>query len=745
MNYDEFIKSKQLKQKDYGFKPLEVINSLLFDFQKEIVKWAIKKGKCAVFADCGLGKTFIQLEWAKQIYTKHPDSKILIIAPLAVSKQTKKEGLKISIKVNICRDQKDIKKGINIINYEILHKFDSNFDAVILDESSILKSFSSKTRNDLIEKFKDTKYKLCCTATPSPNDFVELGNHAEFLDIIKRTEMLAMFFVHDGKETQKWRLKGHAEEGFWEWLSSFCIMFRKPSDLGFKDDDFNLKDKIINEIIIDSNKKLTDSLFQFEALDLNERRQARKISLPEKLEYIKKYSENKPCLIWCDLNLESEFIKNNIKDCVEIKGANTIEYKEEMMEKFTCGEVKCLVTKPSIAGFGMNWQHCNNMIFVGLNDSFESYYQAIRRCWRFGQKKDVNINIIITNLEKASLRNIKRKEDNYNKMINNMIKKISLYNISELKNEERIINKMSTENKNKTYHIYNDDCINVLKKLEDKSIDYSIFSPPFAELYVYSDDIRDMGNSKNYDDFFKHFDYLVEQLNRIIKDGRLISVHCMDIPQMKERNGYIGLKDFPGDIIRMFLKYDFIYHSKHIIWKDPLIEATRTKAIGLMHKQVVKDSSMCRAGLPDYLLTFRKKGINKEFIKHENGFESFVGENEPQQKGIEYSHNVWRKYASPIWADINQTNTLQKTSAREEKDEKHICPLQLDVIERALELWSNENDLVLSPFMGIGSEGFCAVKQNRRFLGIELKDSYYKQALKNLEVALKMKKQMILI
>ncbi len=311
------------------------------------------------------------------------------------------------------------------------------------------------------------------------------------------------------------------------------------------------------------------------------------------------------------------------------------------------------------------------------------------------------------------------------------------------------------------YAIYQGDCVEVIKGIPDNSIHYSIFSPPFASLYTYTNSERDMGNCKNEGEFYQHFKFLVEELYRVTKPGRLISFHCMDIPAMKDRDGYIGLKDFPGDLLRIFEKAGFIYHSKVVIWKDPLIEATRTKALGLMHKQVVKDSAMCRQGLPDYLITVRKPGTNDEPISHPDGFAEYIGEDEPNAPKKKpsmkdsrkhrfvsmakldpvYSHHVWRRYASPVWMDINQSKTLQRESAREDKDEKHICPLQLNVIERALMLWTNPGDTVLSTFMGIGSEGYVAVQLDRKFVGMELKQSYFGQARRNLEIAAQAKEQ----
>ncbi|WP_333664756.1 DNA-methyltransferase [Desulfobacter postgatei] len=279
--------------------------------------------------------------------------------------------------------------------------------------------------------------------------------------------------------------------------------------------------------------------------------------------------------------------------------------------------------------------------------------------------------------------------------------------------------------------MYNGDSIEILDGIPDESIDYSLFSPPFSSLYTYSNSERDLGNCKSDEEFMTHFRFVADHLFRVIKQGRLVSVHCMLIPAMKERDGYIGLKDFRGDIIRLFQSVGFIFHAEVTIWKDPLIEATRTKALGLMHKQLCKDSSMCRQGLPDYIVTMRKPGENQDMIAHPNGLTSYAGTDEI--KSGTYSHEVWRKYASPIWMDINQTYTLNKNGAREEKDERHVCPLQLQTIERCLTLWSNPNDVVLSPFAGIGSEGYQAVKMGRRFVGIELKQSYYNCAVQNIE------------
>ena len=268
------------------------------------------------------------------------------------------------------------------------------------------------------------------------------------------------------------------------------------------------------------------------------------------------------------------------------------------------------------------------------------------------------------------------------------------------------------------------DCVEEVAKLPDNSIDFSIFSPPFAELYVYSDDIRDMGNCQDYEEFFVHFQFLVKELARVIKSGRLVAVHCMDLPAMKNKDGYIGLKDFSGMLIQSFQKEGFIYHDRITIWKSPVVEVTRTKSIGLLHKTILKDSSMSRTGIPDYILVFRNAGDNLVPITHQD-----KDENKENYLPV----NLWQKYAEPVWYDINYSDTLQYTSAREEKDEKHICPLQLETIRRCLHLWSNEGETVLSPFGGIGSEGYESLRLNRNYIGIELKESYYNQMQRNLK------------
>lgn len=720
MDYSTFLERKKptFESKGISVKDSD-INQLLFQFQRDIVRWALAKGKAAIFAGTGLGKTIMQLEWGNQVH-KATGLDVLILAPLAISSQTVKEGAKFGVTVHLCREQSDARCGVNITNYELLHKFDlSKFGGIVLDESSILKSFSGKTRTSIIEGFRHTPFRLACTATPAPNDHMELCNHAEFLGVMTRAEMLAMFFVHDGGETSKWRIKGHAVETFWIWVANWAVMMQKPSNLGYEDQGFNLPPLTIHQITVE----VENSSFTGEALALSDRQQARRESIDERVKICADLvnESDEPWIIWCNMNDESEKLTKSINGSVEIRGSHKPEYKEQTMIEFSNGNVQKLVTKPSIAGFGMNWQHCSKMAFVGLSDSFEQLYQAIRRCWRFGQAKPVDVYIITAKAEGAVVRNIQRKEDDFNAMLDGMIaatQEITKENIKSTIRDEATYETSSVSGPG--WELTLGDCVEETKNIPNDSIHYTVFSPPFANLYTYSNSDRDMGNCRNDNEFLQHFEYLVKELYRVTIPGRLLSFHCMELPMMKSKDGVIGLKDLPGMLVKLFQDAGFIYHSKVVIWKDPVVEMQRTKALGLLHKQVKKDSAMCRQGMPDYLITMRKPGENPEKICHT-----------PE----EFPVDVWQRYASPVWMDIRQSDTLQRKSARAEQDEKHICPLQLEVIQRGLELWTNIGDTVLDPFNGIGSSGYVAIKMGRKYKGIELKPSYFDQSVANLNAA----------
>lgn len=718
--YNKFLADKQIKLAESGLSVhAEVLNPLLFGFQRDVVSWALRKGRAALFLDCGMGKTVMQLEFAERV-----PGDVLILAPLAVAQQTVREAEKFGIKAVYSRGGK--KGKITVANYEMLEHFSAtDYEGIVLDESSILKSFDGTFRNQIISAFEQTPFRLACTATPAPNDYMELGNHSEFLGALSRTEMLSTFFVHDGGDTSQWRLKRHAQSDFWKWVCSWAVMMRKPSDLGYPDDGFILPEMQVHDISIEQVTPTEGMLFAMPAATLQERRQARSGSVETRGEEVARLVATKPTepwLVWCNLNSESDEAVKRIPGAVEIRGANTRQEKEERMLRFSSGEIRVLVTKPSICGWGMNWQHCPNVVFFGLSDSYEQFYQAVRRCWRFGQQNKVNCYIVTSSNEGAVTENIKRKERDAAKMAEEMVSNMHELNKREIHGGpgRGHVPYATRIEKGEGWEMQLGDCVELIRDIPTGTVHYSIFSPPFASLYTYSASERDMGNCRTHSEFYQHFRFFVNDLFRVMMIGRLVSFHCMNLPKSKERDGVIGISDFRGELIRMFEEVGFIYHSEVVIWKDPVTAMQRTKAIGLLHKQIKKDSTISRQGIPDYLVTMRKPGENPERVTHTN--ESFPV-------------SLWQKYASPVWMDINPSNTLQRKSAREHEDERHICPLQLQVIQRAIALWTNPKDVVLSPFAGIGSEGYVALQEGRKFLGLELKESYFKQACLNLKAA----------
>lgn len=718
--YLKFLETKKTAIIHSGFDVTESgLSNNLFPFQKYCVKRALSAGRFALFEDCGLGKTIQQLEWCKRV-VEHISRPAIILAPLGVIGQTIKEGEKFGYNISEI-DYTDFEisltPGIYITNYDNVDNIHSGiFGAVVLDESSILKNFAGKTRDKLINEFRDTPYKLCCTATPSPNDTTELCNHAEFLNIMTRSEMLAMYFVHDGGSTSDWRLKGHAEQNFWDFVSTWAVMLNKPSDIGFSDEGYILPPLNVKNEVIETPKRDNGKLFNDTAVSATDYHKELRATYKERLERVAEIvnSSEENFIVWIGHDDEGKMLRDLIPDAVEVKGSDSKDYKKQKLLGFGRGQFRVLVTKLKIAQFGLNYQNCHNQIFASLDFSFEATYQGIRRSYRFGQSYSVNIYLISTDTMGNVIDSFEAKQSAFNKMQTAMTKAMSR-NI----NNQITLQKMDIENsyKSEKCDIRLGDCVQLIRDIPDESVGFSIFSPPFAELYTYSDKLEDMGNSKDYKEFFTAFNYLVKELYRVLWQGRNVAVHCMDLPIQKGKEGYIGLRDFSGMILDAFQNAGFIYHSRVTIWKNPVTEMQRTKALGLLHKQVKKDASMSRVGIPDYLMVFRKPGEHIHPVH------------------CEIDVDTWQQYASPVWPDINYSNTLNGKNARGEHDEKHICPLQLDTIHRAITLWSNAGDTILTPFLGIGSEVYEAVLMKRFGIGFELKESYFNEAIKNVKAA----------
>jgi len=414
MDYELYIERKLSRVPPTGIQTDFIIpQKKMFAHQTALVRWACRRGRAAIFADTGLGKSRMQLAWAAAVreYTGRP---VLILAPLAVAPQTVAEGADIGVAVQHCRDGGEMNGGVVITNYDRLHRFDpSMFGAVVLDESSCIKHHDAKTLRTLLTAFRDTPFKLCATATPAPNDWTELGTHAEFLGVCTRAEMLAEYFTHDGGDTSVWRLKGHARHIFWQWVSQWGAMVRRPSDLGFDDSAYKLPPLHLHEHTVDNEMPLNGMLFAAEAQTLSERRSARRMSTADRVRDCAAIVNNEaaePWVVWCDLNAEGDALTKAINGAVQIAGADSAEVKEQRLADFAAGRFRVLVSKPSICGFGLNWQHCARMAFVGVTDSFEAYYQAVRRCWRFGQRRDVHVHVFASSSEGAVVANLRRKE-----------------------------------------------------------------------------------------------------------------------------------------------------------------------------------------------------------------------------------------------------------------------------------------------------------------------------------------------
>lgn len=700
--YEDFLSQKKKQHIHSGFD-CNQLNKHLRPDQDMIVKRALKAGRFAVFADTGLGKTIMQLAWLEAL-AKHTGRRQLLLTILGVVEQTIEEAEKFGIDMSL----------IDVNNYEQLDNIDiAQYVGVALDESSILKAVDGKTSRKLIDAFRNTPYKSCWTATPSPNDHTELGMHSEFLGAMSYHEMLAMFFVHDGGETSKWRLRKHAETDFWNYVLSWSIAIDNPKTFGYEIDGFDLpKLNIIEHEVLVEKQGL--DLFGEAAVSATELHGDFKLSMNARIEKAIDIINEKPNDQWVIWALQNEEAKRMAKqaDALNIQGSDKPEVKAKSLASFRKGETKRIVTKAKIAAFGQNWQKCHNMIFLSYDFSFESFYQQVRRCYRYGQTEQVNVHIIKVNTQANVLKGIKAKEKKHIEKVHNLA--VKSYQFEEFKKE----NKQMEDVKTDKYWLMNGDCVERTKDIESESIDYTFFSPPFGALYVFSDNEKDISNVKDDDEFYKHFSFLPPQLLRITKPGRLCSMHIMQGTTSIGKDGFFSIKDFRGELIRIMQMAGWIFHAEKMIRKDPQLAAIRTKNHQLMHGSILKDSSIARPGLADFIITFRKPGKNEIPIKNNIPFD------------------LWCKLAEPVWLDIDASDILKNyRKGRENNDERHLTPTQLKTIENCLLLWSNEGETIFSPFGGIGSEGFQAIKMKRKSISIELKESYFRVNVENHKAA----------
>jgi DNA modification methylase len=783
-NYDNFLNSKRIVAPEAGFDVApNKINKVLFPFQRDITRWAIKKGRAAILAGCGMGKTGMHLEWQRHVIA-HTGKPTLTLAPLAVTGQTEREGKKFGIPVTVCETMDDVTIGVNVTNYEKLHRFDPDvFGGICCDESSIMKSFEGVIRRQVNEFARGINFRLACTATPSPNDLIEIINHAEFLDVMNGKEIIALYFKQDGNTTHKWKLRDHARKDFFNWLASWAVAIEKPSDLGYSDEGYLLPPLRVEQITVNS-KPLDGMLFATEAKTLKERRTAKKDSLHERVEVCRRliYGESQivekeKWVIWCNLDAEQDALEKAFgSDAVSISGSTPYDKRIEYELAWREGDVQIMITKPKIFGFGLNWQHCARMAFVGLSDSFEELYQATRRLWRFGQKREVVAYHVASEAEGSILSNIRRKEDQHAELMRESVEAMKKQTIKQLsrtgrtKHEEAEYKEETARGEGWTLHL--GDSVKLIDRVEKDSVGLWVFSPPFPGMYAYSNSARDIGNCESIGQMIEHFRFLLPGMLRATMPGRTAAVHLCQVPAQKSQDGYIGLKDFRGRVINLFEEEGWIYTGEVTIDKNPQVKAARTKERGLLFKTLATDSGLTRPALADYLLIFRKPGENPKKIRagrvarYENA-NGWITENE----WIEWAAPVWYRHLTSdgksadiqpsypalhqashhlrhkadglvVYNGIMETDVLNTAIAKEPEDARHLCPLQLSVCERAIKLWSAPGDLVASPFNGIGSAGVMALLLDRQYLGIELKRSYWKTSQDNFKRALRDRAEM---
>lgn len=732
-DYAAFLAAKKPTTVASGIEAT-ALNADLFDYQAACVDFTLRQGRAGLYLDTGLGKTFCQLEWAdKALHASN--GRALILTPLAVGRQMETEAQERGYDARVIRSQAEARAGINICNYERLDRIDpDSFGVVSLDEASILKNLFGATTQALIATFSRHRFKLAATATPAPNDHMELGQQAEFLGVMTAKEMLARYFINDASTaSQQWRLKRHAVEAFWEWMAGWSRMAQSPEDLGFDGSRFRLPPLEIVRHRADFGELRRPADGSLFALDVSAtamhdlKRQTAASRADKAAEVVA--AEDSSCVVWVDTDYEADQIVKRLPHAIEVRGSMSIERKETNLTAFARGggshhhhqaqHRRHGVQLAALRAHGVRGPQLLLRSLVPGGKALLAIRTAAGGEGPYHRRRERGSD---RPGDRSQGRGSRCHEEGHGNRHaprqhahHRADGRISTGLRGEAAGMARI--RCLADRHGQAFAAYHGDCVDVMRQLPADSVDFSVYSPPFGQLFVYSSSIADMGNSTD-EQFDQHYGFMVREKFRVTKPGRLTAVHCSDLPRTKWKDGVIGLKDFSGGIIKAHEQAGWVLHARKTIWKCPVVEMTRTKHIGLLYKQLQKDSSKSRGGLADYLLVFVKPGVNAEPIRHT-----------PEK----FPLAQWQEWASPVWMTIDQTRVLDIRKARGSKDERHICPLQLDVIERALVLWSNPGDVVLSPFMGVGSEGDGALRFKRRFLGIELKEEYFTIGCANLQ------------
>lgn len=759
--YQEIIKNKTPKATDVGF---DVTHSWghLYPFQQYCVRTALKKGRFALLEGCGDGKTRQQLTFAHEV-VQHTGKPVIILAPLAVVGQTIEEAELIGYECIEYQEEMytmhELPATIYISNYEQLDNLPvDEFIGVVLDESSILKSFTGKTKRKLIEYFAETKYKLCCSGTAAPNDLNEYGNHSEFLNVLDAQDMRAKWFVRD-EGMNNYRLKGHAKESFYAWLRTWCIMFNKPSEIGFPMAGYDLPKVHYHDVIIKADLKENGKLFNEGHVNATSFHREVKHTMNKRLQEVASIvnSSTESFIIWIEQDAEGDELRKLIPDAVEVRGPQKKSYKREKLLGFAKGDFRVLISKGEIAGFGMNYQNCANMIFANPSFSFETMYQCLCRIVRFGQKQECNIYMVSTDTMENVTAIYKQKEKQFFETLEEINKGVNQLHYGLVNNYE--FKEVRTANA----WLMKGDCCIESNRIPDKSVRLIIYSPPFSALFTYSNYIHDMGNNESHEAFFKQYAFQLKHNYRILQDGGIMVCHTKNLGVYKNSSGYTGMYDFTGEHTRAVLEAGFKLHCIITIWTDPVLEMQRTKTQRLLYKTVTSDSSYTGVGMPEFLYVFRKwEGDEKDWSPVTN----LTKQNFPLDMWQEWASPVYRQnlmnyeksdlvsallqlkaenfrlkydcniglpdhWYDDVWFDIKRTDVLNGKEGTDQGDEKHIAPLQLEVIHRCVNLWSNEGDKIFTCFGGIGSEPYKSVLDGRKAIAIELKDSYFDVMCRN--------------
>lgn len=810
-DYRKFLEKKIVIAKDYGTEIKEV-NSKLLDHQKDIVKWAIAGGRRAIFASFGLGKTMMQLELAVQV-SKITNKPFLIVMPLGVVGEFKddleflypeKTIQYITDDVQVDEVSKDV---IYVTNYERIRKGDVKadlFGGVSFDEASILRNLKTETTNYVLKHFSEVNYRFVATATPTPNDFIEILNYADYLGVIDRGHALTRFFQRDSTKAGHLTLYPNKKEEFWKWVSSWAVFINKPSDLGYDDTGYLLPKLNFNEVLVENltdaeilNKRGERVFFKDTTKSLidvsREKSESINIRINKAFEILNEQPAEK-WILWHHLEAERLELNRKFKD-YQIKsvfGSQTNKEKEDLLIDFKHSKYQILSTKPKIAGSGCNFQHaCNNMVFVGIDYKFNDFIQAIHRCYRFKQSKEVNVYAIYTQNEQDVLKALKDKWRKHIELQTEMINLVREYglNTDKIKSDmKRQIFKNRRQSQIGGATVFNEDTVAIHAEMESNSTDMILTSIPFGDHYEYSDNYNDMGHNHGNDEFFKQMDFLTPNLLRTLKPGKIAAIHVKDRIRYSYQNGtsFTTISDFSGQTVQHFLKHGFHLMGKITVTTDVVRENNQTYRLG--HTEQCKDATKMGVGLPEYILLFRKaptlmdnayadEPCKKEKSNYDlanwqldahafwksdgNRFLSFE---EMKQFEVSSICNHWKKHnlekvynfkehvkicndldeagklsrlfmtlpnhsnSDMVWTDINRMNTLNTNQANRKK-EKHICPLQLDIIERLINRFTMKGDLVDDPFGGLFSTAYKALEMERKAISTELNPQYYDDGL----------------